>query len=396
MDRSGAPRTVTVIVANAGEEEATVRTLMSQAAWVHYGQIYVQSGEDYPDLAECFGGQSNGLCGAAMPGILFLITGLHTGQVGFTVELYDAPPPIDDSWQEIVEASFRPVGRAGLAGWGGHGYWPLGLAEASYRVRYCGTGMDAARELDTRMEEDPEADRYLLQFWAAPPEPDRVVKQTSEVAAYWHEFAREQPPPPTPEEKAAAERRARAEQERAAEQACLEAEKEMWGGRLPSQRLRDLGGNALNVAQLDRSFVDALGGADPVTQRKVACWVTRRAFAEAQLAQIDWIAAALDAMDRGEPLPRPFDGDDRRAWDLLFSDERVPSTLVASLDGLHGSFLQQAMAFPALFSAREQDPLGAALDALWNAAVAFGYGQYPVLFGEVRQAFPALAGSSPG
>jgi len=38
---------------------------MSEAAWVHYGQIYVQSGEDDPDLAECFGGQSNGLCGAA-------------------------------------------------------------------------------------------------------------------------------------------------------------------------------------------------------------------------------------------------------------------------------------------------------------------------------------------
>ncbi|HEX8005451.1 MAG TPA: hypothetical protein VF482_03390 [Trebonia sp.] len=372
-----------------------MRTLMSQAAWVHYGQIYVQSGEDYPDLAECFGGQSNGLCGAAMPGILYLITGLHTGQVGFTVELHDAPPPIDDSWQEIVEASFRPMGKAGLAGWGGHGYWPLDLAEASYRVRYCGTGMDAARELDTRMEEDPEADRYLLQFWPAPPEPDRVIKQTSEAAAYWHEFASQQPPPPTPEEKAAAERRARAEEERAAERARLEAEKERWGGRLPSQRLRDLGGNAIHVAQLDPSFIHALDEADPGTQRKVARWVTRRAFAEAQLAEIDWIAAALNAMDRGEPLPWPFDGDDRRAWDLLFSDERVPSTFVTPFDGMRSDFLQQAMAFPALFSAREQNPLRAALDALWNAAVAFGHGRYQVLFSEVRQAFPALAGSLP-
>ena len=123
--------------------------------------------------------------------------------------------------------------------------------------------------------------------------------------------------------------------------------------------------------------------------------MTRRAFAEAQLAEIDWIAAALDAMDRGESLPWPFDGDDRRAWDLLFSDKRVPSTLVTSLDGLHSNFLQQAMAFPALFSAREQDSLSAALDALWNAAVAFGHGRYQVLFSEVRQAFPALAGSSP-
>jgi hypothetical protein len=178
---------------------------------VHYGQIYVQSGEDYPDLAECFGGQSNGLCGAATPGNLFLITGLHTGEVGFMVELYDKPPPEDDSWQEVVEASFRPLGETGLAGWGGEGYWPLDLAEASYRVRYCAMGMDEARELDTRMEDDPEADHYLLQFWPAPPEPDRVVKQTSGTAAYWHEFAREQLAPPTPAEQAPAESRVHAE-----------------------------------------------------------------------------------------------------------------------------------------------------------------------------------------
>jgi hypothetical protein len=368
-----------------------VRTLMGQSAWVHYGQIYVESGDDCPDLAECFGGQSNGLCGAAMPGILFLITGLHTGRVGFTVELYDDPPPVDEAWPEVVEASFRPLGEVGLVGWGGEQYWPLDLTEASYRVRYSATGMDDGKELDTRMEEDPETDRYLLQFWPAPPEPDRVMKQTSEIAAYWHGFAREQPPPPTPEEKAAAAQRALAEQQRAAEQARLEAEKERWNGRLPSQRLRDLGGNVRNVARLDRSLVDALGEADPVTQREVARWVTRRGIAEARLPDIGWIAAALDAMDRGEPLPWPFDGDDRRAWDLLFSDEQVPRTIVTSLDGRHSNFRQQAAAFPALFSAREQDPLNAAIDALWNASAAFGRDRLQVLFSEVRQAFPALA-----
>jgi hypothetical protein len=381
--------------ARGGREWAAVRTLMSEMAWVDYGQIYVESGEDYPDLAECFAGQCNGLCGAAKPGILFLITGLHSGQVGFTVELHDAPPPADQTWQEIVEASFRPIGQAALAGWGGMGRWPLRLAETSYRVRYCATGMDEANELNFRPEEDPEGDRYLLQFWPAPPEPDRVVKQTSEVAAYWHEYAREQPPPPSPEEKAAAERRARARREQAAEQARLEAERAEWGGRLPSQRLRDLGGTALNVAELDAPLVHALGDTDPDMQRKVARWVTRRVFAEAGLAEIDWIAEALDAMDRGDPLPWPFEGDDeygRRAWDLLFSDERVPSTLVTSLDGAHSDLLQQAMAFPAVFSAREQDPLAAALIALWNAAVAFGHERYTVLFAEARQAFPPLVG----
>jgi hypothetical protein len=54
--------------------------------------------------------------------------------------------------------------------------------------------------------------------------------------------------------------------------------------------------------------------------------------------------------------------------------------------------LAEAMAFPALFSAREQDPLSAALDALWSAAVAFGRRRYEALLREARQAFPVLVG----
>jgi hypothetical protein len=113
--------------------------------------------------------------------------------------------------------------------------------------------------------------------------------------------------------------------------------------------------------------------------------VTRRACVEAQLADIE-NSHALAAMDRGESLPTPFD-DDRRAWDLLVSDERVPRTVI-SPDGTRDDCLQQAMAFPAVFSAREQDPLCAALDALWSSAVAFGHGRHQVLFAEVRQGCP--------
>jgi hypothetical protein len=362
--------------------------------WVHYGQLYVRSGHadpgvPPPELREHFAGQQNGLCGGAVPGCLFLITGLHTGTVGFAVELHDQPPAPDDGWEEIVEVSFRSAGEASLLGWAGEWEWPLELIETDYRVRYCATGMDAGRAADTRADDEPEVDRYLLQFWPGPPGPDRVVKQTSTIAAYWHEFARDLPPAPTPAQRAEAERLALLERQRAAEQARLQAEEREWGGRLPSERLRRLRGTALTVARLDRSLVDALAQMDPVTQREIARWVTRRAFVEARLADVEWIVPALAAMDRGEPLPSPFD-DDRRAWDLLLSDPRVPRTLVTSPDGRFHNCLQQAMAFPALFSAGEQDPLRAALDALWSAAVAFGHGRHQVLFTEVRQAFPAV------
>ncbi|WP_328606949.1 hypothetical protein OG943_44850 [Amycolatopsis sp. NBC_00345] len=364
---------------------------MSGDVPVDYGQIYVQSGREFAEVPGSFGGQQNGLCGGAIPGALFLVTGLNSGYVGFSVELHDKPPPLDETWEEIVEVSFRPAGEASLVGWGGSGVWPLDLLETDYRVRYCGTRMDEAHTLGIPEGEERELDRYLLQFWPGPPEPDRVVKQTSATAAYWHRNAREQPPPPSPEEKAAAKRQALQERERVRAEARLKAEEREWGGSLPSERLRQLG-NALSVARLDRPLVDALAETDPVTQRAIARWVTRRAFVEAQLTEVEWIAPALAAMDRGEALPSLFD-DDRQAWDLLLTDERVPRTTATSPDGRHDNCLQQAMAFPALFSAREPDPLRAAFDALWSAAVTFGYGRHGVLFTEVRQVFPAVAGS---
>jgi hypothetical protein len=119
-----------------GEKEAVVRTLMNGPAHVHYGQIYVESGSAFPDdpVGEGFGGQRNGLCGAAVPGFLCLFTGLHTGEVGFTVGVHEEPPLVDESWQEIVEASLYPIGEAALVCWGDGDRWPLDLAEASYRA----------------------------------------------------------------------------------------------------------------------------------------------------------------------------------------------------------------------------------------------------------------------
>ncbi|MFE2756286.1 hypothetical protein ACFXGA_30225 [Actinosynnema sp. NPDC059335] len=122
----------------------------------------------------------------------------------------------------------------------------------------------------------------------------------------------------------------------------------------------------------------------------MAGWGAWGASVQARLADIDWIAPALAAMDRGEPLPPPFD-DDRRLWDRLLADERVPHTLVTTPDGRHDDFLQQAMALPAIFTTRERDPLRAALDAVWTAVGAFGRGRHGLLFAELRRAFPVLA-----
>jgi hypothetical protein len=156
---------------------------------VHYGQAYVQSsGNSNFEFEDAFRGQNNGLCGATSPGMLFLLTGLHTGDVSFALHLLDAPPPLDPTWEEIVEVSFTPSSdKVILSQWGGEPVCDIPLAKASYRVRYCARYMERGKELDTNVEGEP-VDFYALTFWRADPAPDAVIKQTSQVAAYWHHW----------------------------------------------------------------------------------------------------------------------------------------------------------------------------------------------------------------
>jgi hypothetical protein len=421
-----------------------MRTLLDGEVDVHYWQMYVESGSvGIPDLPGAFAGQANGICGAAEPHSLFLITGLHTGTVGFRVELHEAPPRLNEEWEDVVEVSFRAAtAEAALLDWDGEGH-PLDLEPTDYRVRYCASGMDEAREHDTRLEDEPALDRYLLQFWPAAPAPDRVIKQTSEVAKFEHRRARGLPPsshqdpplgragappgpadaprpaeapsgrvpsgaadlppgatdvppgaadvPPGRAEGADVELRVRRQAERArpqAERALQERlarfEERRWGGRQPTERLRKVGGNALGLARLDRDLVDAIADADPALQRTIAGWAARRAYTLAGIAALGWVAPALAAAECGQALPPPFD-DRARVWQLLHSDRRVPRTTVAPLRGGPGIKSQQHMAVPALFAAVHADPLQAALDSLY-AAVAVG-GNHRQLLDEVRRTF---------
>jgi len=403
-----------------------MRTLLDGEVDVHYWQMYVESGPvGIPDLQGAFAGQANGICGAAVPHSLFLITGLHTGTVGFRVELHEAPPRLDEDWEDVVEVSFRAAtAEVALLDWDGEGH-PLDLEPTDYRVRYCVSGMDEAREQDTRLEDEPALDRYLLQFWPAPPGPDRVVKQTSEAAKFEHRHTRGLPPPahqdpplgradaparladapPRPanapagradapagrDDGADAELRTRLQAERVrlqAEHALQERlarfEERRWGGRQPTERLRKVGGNALGLARLDRDLVDAIADADPALQRAIAGWAARRAYTLAGIAALGWVAPALAAAERGQALPPPFD-DRARVWQLLHSDRRVPRTTVTPLRGGPGIKSQQHMAVPALFAAVHADPLQAALDSLY-AAVAVG-GSHRLLLDEVRRTF---------
>ena len=169
-----------------------MKRLFAGKVQVHYSFMYFQGGtEDLPGLNECFAGQVNGLCGARMRNHLLLMTGLHTGAVNMTVDFWDAEPPLDDSWEEVVEVSFvvNEPERTGILDGTLASWHPVELRRGRYRVRYCARNMDAGRRKDTVVsgKEEP-VDEYSLSFWFAPGAPDRLIRQTSQAAAHRHQW----------------------------------------------------------------------------------------------------------------------------------------------------------------------------------------------------------------
>lgn len=166
-------------------------TLFSGLINVQYGQFYLEARTRFDgDMARCFKGQTNGLLGAHVSGFLFAITGLHTGLVGVTVLLEDAEPSVDDSWDEIVEVSLRVSGReAVMVEWASDNPIPLAVMAGPYRVRYSARNMGEAAEADTNEGPEP-IDTYRIALWPAALAPDLVIKQSSETASYWHDWAR--------------------------------------------------------------------------------------------------------------------------------------------------------------------------------------------------------------
>jgi hypothetical protein len=104
------------------------------------------------------------------------------------------------------------------------------------------------------------------------------------------------------------------------------------------------------------------------------------------------VEPALEALERGAPLPAPFDNH-RQAFQALRGDARAPRTAVASFDGRHQRVSQQHAAIPSLLAAAAADPLAAAVEAIFHAIVTAGSG-YPILLAELRRELPNLTAST--
>lgn len=161
----------------------TTRTV-SFGLWVHYGQAYLVDDTDdnngYASFADDHPDHPVGII-RVEDGAALLLTGTHTGTLGFSATVADHDPGADtDGYEDIVEISFRSeAGRVSLCEWGGEGVHELpGLPSGPgwYRLRYHAVNMD---------EDSGAEDRYLLQIWPQPESIPRVVKSTSAQLAYW-------------------------------------------------------------------------------------------------------------------------------------------------------------------------------------------------------------------
>jgi hypothetical protein len=211
-----------------------------------------------------------------------------------------------------------------------HGFEVHLPAAGSLRARYCAAGMDAGKATDTLFDEQPTVDRYLLALWPAAPEPERIVRQTSELAGYWHRHAQATPP----------RRVAPIEPPAGLRPPPIELLKAMHRGE-----------------PRDDAFV---AGWSADTRRAAARWLARRAFEMAGIDRLDWVRPALAALDRGEPLPAPFTSP-AAVFPLL------PPGDAGGTEPIH----RPSFAVPAIFSAGLPDSRQALAETLRHAEATY-------------------------
>ncbi|WP_432510904.1 hypothetical protein [Kineococcus sp. SYSU DK001] len=325
---------------------------------VSYFQAYLSAGDVPDDYEAAFAGQVNGLAGGQLPGHLTLLVGVHTGDVGLRVLLCEQAPPVGQEWEDVVEAPFTPQWpEAVLAGCLSDAVCDLYLDQPSYRARWSARGIDAGRDADVVMADEPLVDHYELVLWPAPPAPDAIVRVGSQTARYRH----------------------RMQDPAFARAAQISA---MWGETpLPSEALLDVL-DAPWLVELDRDLAEDLVAAEPGVQRAVAYWAAQWACARTGVDRADWIAAALRTLGEDRLLPALFHDSDA-LYARLDDSLPAPDGEASAVNGWPHS--PAAYAVSSLVTAAGTDPLDAVVSTLKQVHEAIGDEHADVFLAQARQ-----------
>lgn len=165
-----------------------VTVLLDRTVITDYGQFSLEWGENMwdGDVERFFAGQQNGWVAAAVPDVAHVVLARRSGGSSVRIELSTDEPPLDDSWEDIVEVSIVIPEGAGVrwTTWGGMDGASIEIPGGSYRLRANARGRDAGRAGEFKPEV---IDFYLLQLWPAPSALDSIVRVGSDNAMHWIE-----------------------------------------------------------------------------------------------------------------------------------------------------------------------------------------------------------------
>ena len=164
--------------------------LLDEVVYTDYGQFdlaWTEEGGFDGNADRYFGGQVNGLVGAADPGCVYLNLARRSGGSHIRITLLDSAPPLPPvQYDDVVEVSVRIPSDAAARWmtWAGETGGPLtGFAPGDYRVRVSAKGRDAGADGEFA---DGVVDEYVVQIWAGGQTPDEILRVGSENAQYWH------------------------------------------------------------------------------------------------------------------------------------------------------------------------------------------------------------------
>jgi hypothetical protein len=313
-----------------------------------------------------------------------VICGTHYGPIALHVERHDAAPRLDEAWDEILEFSVdvaETLTVVELMG-GGPELPPLVESAGTWRLRLHARGRDAGRDA-----QDPYGlyESHALLLWPAAPRPVQVLRTSDLFGRSWRQQTQDRsveeiaaddlvvvgsPPPPVDEQP-------------------FESPPED----VPSWTQQD----QLEwhpVRSYGADLAEAMLALDESRQREVAQFIVHRAISEARLDLVAWVPPALAALDRGAPLPPPWD-DPPQLHALFWREPERPSSAVPPLpyerQQLNVPVSQQAFALPLPWIVASDDlPARRLLDVLHSALMVYGGERYGVLLDEIVAAFPEL------
>ena len=318
------------------------------------------------------------------PNFVTVMTGIAYGPVSLTVEILDDEPAFDVGrcvWEVVEEATLKVAKAFHVITLGGEklpDFDKLAIRRGLHRFRVSGRGRDTHWDLSV---DDP-TEEYLVQVWRVN-RPNGMVRLHKTDTA-WDQDIVEHPTRNwwDPDPAADASMYLKVGYEKMAEGVKQEAIR--WGGRPPSEKLSRCP-QAIDIAGSDRALVDAIVRARLPKLRRITVWAVRRAFTTAGIADRDWIAPALDALDRDRPVPSPFGlNHQQELWQAFQDDSTIDTTVTGS-----GPVPAPVIAMYAVRDASDLlalDPLQGTFQSLQTAARTDG-GNYEALIRDLRKEF---------